>query len=228
MAYNTNEEYRILEIPVIQPHENKMEFQLSLSFREDTLTGNGTCFADGYRAQTLTDAIQNAGTRKQEIYSYFFSTGSNKFKLDTAYTVFMSRDSGFKSCYSFTIPNYIIATKEEVYMNLNLEKEMANRRIDSKYIIPLQVNYLTNDVYTTTLELPTNYELEHLPENLEIDNELFSAGFIYEFHDNAIHFKKYLKQKMLIIPVEWFELYNETVDALCKMYKQCIVLKKIN
>lgn len=226
MAYQSDEAYRILDIPVVQPQENKIDFQMSLSFWGDKLIGKGTCFADGYRAQTLISAIQNAGNRKLEKYAYFFSTGSNKFKLDTAYSEFMSREEGFKAHYTFNIPNYITTAKEEVYINLNLEKELANSRIEPKYIIPLELDYLTNDVYTTTLEFSTNYKLEYLPESFETDNEIFSAGFIYEYNDNVIHFKKYLIQKMLIIPVEWFGLYNETVDTLCKMYKQCIVLKK--
>jgi hypothetical protein len=225
MEYLNNEEYRILEIPVVQPQENKIDVQLSLSFWGDKLIGKATCFADGYSAQTMANTIQNAGTRKLEKYAYFFSTGSNKFKLDTAYSVLMSRDEGFKAYYTFNIPNYITTAKEEVYINLNLEKELANSRIDPKYIIPLELDYLTNDVYTATLEFSTNYKLEYLPESLEIDNEIFSTGFIYECNDNTIHFKKYLTQKMLIIPVELFGLYNETVDTICNMYKQCIVLR---
>jgi hypothetical protein len=227
LAYENDDKYRILEAPVMPPQDNIVDIQFHLTFFGDTLFGKGSCFADGYAAQGIIAVIQGAGTKKQEVYEALFSVGSNKFKLDTVYNAMLSRDSGFRVNYAFNIPNYIISTKDEIYINLNLDKELANARLEQKHTaIPLEYDHLTEDVYTTVFEIPADYKLEHLPENLEIDNEIFSAGFIYEQKGNAVHFKKYLIQKKMIIPIELFDLYNETVDKVCKMYKQCIVVRK--
>jgi hypothetical protein len=227
LAYESDEKYHILDIPIVQSSNNKHDTKYNLTFSGDTLFGKGTCFISGYPAQLSIDAVQGAGTKKQEVYEYLFSVGSNKFHLDTVSAVTMSRDSGFKANYAFNIPNYISSTKEEIYINLNLEKELANVRLEQKYMaIPLELGYLTESHFTTVFEIPSNYKLEHIPENFEIDNEIFSAGFVYELKDNAVHFTKYLILKKLIVPVELLDLYNEMVDKVCKMYKQCIVLKK--
>jgi hypothetical protein len=226
LVYETDEKYRLLEIPVVQAADNKDSTQFDLTFSGDTLYGKGRCFITGYRAQLSTSAVQRAGSRKQEMYEYLFSVGSNKFKLDTAYPVMLSRDSGFRANYAFNIPNYIASTKEEVYINLNLAKELANARWEQKYTIPLEYDYLTEEVYTTVFEIPADYILEHVPENWEVDNAVFSAGFIYEVKNNAVYFKKYLIAKKLVIPMELLDLYNETVEKVCKMYRQCIVLKR--
>jgi len=226
LAYLTDDTCRILEIPVVCPQKNKIDVQLNLAFSGDTLFGKGTWFTDGYIAQRANSAIQGAGTEKQEMYEHLFSVASNKFKLDTVFAVTMSRDSGFRANYAFNIPNYITSTKDEIYINLNLEKELANTRWEQKYIIPLEYNYLTDNRYTTVFEIPPDYKLEYIPTNWEIDNELFTAKFTYELKNNAIHFNKYLTYKQLIVPLNLFNLYNETIDAVCKMYRQCIVLKK--
>jgi len=227
LVYENDEKYSVLEIPIVESSENKDYTTFNLTFSGDTLLGKANCFIGGYQAQLSAGAIQRAGSKKQEVYEYLFSVGSNKFKLDTVSAVAMSRDSGFKANYTFNIPNYITSTKEEIYVNLNLEKELANARLEQKHMaIPLELDYLPEKVYATVFEIPAAYKLEHLPENFEIDNEIFSAGFIYEQKDNAVHFRKYLIQKKLVVPVELFDLYNETVDKVCKMYKQCIVLKK--
>jgi len=228
LVYQTDEEFRVLDIPIVQPENNIIDIQLNISFSGDTLFGKGACFAAGYSSQIIADAIQSAGTRKQTVFENIFSVGSNKFKLNAVNFQTMDRDSGFKANYSFSIPNYITLSKEDIYVNLNLKKEMANERIEQKYIVPLELDYLTEDVYTIVFQIPENYMPEYIPETVEIDNEIFSAGFIYELKENTIHFKKYLIQKQLIVPVELFDLFNETVDSLCRMYKQCVVLKKIN
>ena len=226
LVYESDEKYRILEIPIVQAADNKDDTQFNLTFSGDTLFGKGSCFLSGYPAQKAIAAIQRSGSRKQEVYQYLFSVGSNKFKLDTVYAVTTSRDSGFRANYTFNIPNYIASTKDEIYINLNLDKELANARWEQKYTIPLEYDYLTETVYTTIFEIPPDYKLEYIPENMEIDNEIFSVGFIYELKNTAVHFKKYLILKKLVIPIELFGLYNETVDAVCKMYKQCIVVKR--
>ena len=227
LVYENDEKYRILEVPLVPPRNNIEDIGFNLTFSGDTLFGKGTYFANGYPAQRIVAAIQRAGTKKREMYEYLFAVGSNKFKLDTVYAAALSRDSGFSANYAFNIPNYISSAKDEIYINLNLEKDLANARIEPKHTaIPLEFGYLTEDAYTTVFEIPDNYKLEHLPENKEFDNDIFSAGFIYELKGNTVYFKKYLIQKKLIVPTELFELYNETVDSVCKMYKQCIVLRK--
>ncbi|MCL2132124.1 MAG: DUF3857 domain-containing protein [Lentimicrobiaceae bacterium] len=226
LVYETDETYRILDVPTVQSCNNRDEILFNLTFSGDTLFGKGSYFADGYSSQRIIAAIQASGSRKQEMYEYLFSVGSNKFKLDTLYGLTMSRDSGIRLNYSFTIPNYISSTKDEIYINLNLDKELTNARWEQKYTVPMEYDYLTETTYITVFELPDDYILEHIPENMEIDNEIFSAGFVYELKDNAVHFKKYLINKKLIVPAELSDLYNETVEKVCKMYKQCVVLKK--
>jgi len=227
LAYQTDDSCRILEIPIVSSRKNAVDIQYNLTFSGDTLFGKGKCIAEGYAAQHIIAAIKASGSKKQEMYEYMFSVGSNKFKLETATPQLMSRNGGFVADYLFNIPNYITATKDEIYINLNLDKELANARIEQKYMsIPLEEDFLTEDIYSSVFEIPADYKLEYMPETMTIDNEIFSAGFVYELKDSTIHFKKYLIKKLLIIPTELFELYNETVDNVCKMYKQCIVLKK--
>jgi hypothetical protein len=225
LKYKSDTEYRVIDIPIVLPQENRKEIQYNLFFLGDILLGEATYKTIGYEAQSNISVIQNAGYKKQEGYNYLFTIGNNKFKLVTVSQEFMSRDSGFKAKYEFSIPNYITTTKDEVYINLNFEKELANEKWDEKYNFPLEFKYLKENLFTTVIDIPAHYKLEYVPENFEIDNEIFSAGFIYEVKDNAVHFKKYLTLKKLIIPIELFDIYNETVDHICKMYKQCIVLK---
>jgi len=227
LIYQDDTTYRILDIPILPAQNNIIDIQYHLTFSGDTLFGKGTCFADGYRSQLIIAAIQRAGTKKQETYEQLFSVGSNKFRLEAAASQTMSRDSGFRAAFAFNIPNYISSTKDEIYINLNLEKELANARIEQKYkAIQLELDYLTEDIYTSVFEIPNDYTLEYIPENLEIDNAIFSVKFTYEFQNNTVHFKKQLVQKMLIIPVELLDLYNETIETVCKMYKQCLVVRK--
>ena len=226
LVYQTDDSCRILEIPIVPPEKNIVDIQYHFTFSGDTLFGEGVCFANGYPAQHIIASIQASGTKKQETYEYLFSVGSNKFKLKTFSPQMMSRDSGFMANYTFHIPNYITSTKEDIYINLNLDKELANARVEAKYVIPLEQDCLTEGVYTSIFEIPENYKLEYLPETVEIDNDILSVGFVYDLKGNTIHFKKYLIYKKLIIPVESLDLYNKTIDAACKMYKQCIVLRK--
>jgi hypothetical protein len=210
----------------VQSSENKKDIQFNLFLSNDTLFGEGIYKSTGYVAQNNIALIQNAGNKKREIYEYLFAIGNNKFKLETVNQLFMSRDSGFATYYSFSIPNYLTSTKGEVYINLNLEKELANEKWEDKMNIPLEFQFLRENIYTTSIDIPEPYKIVHIPENLEIDNEIFSVGFIYELKNNKVHFKKYLISKKLIVPLELFDLYNKTVERVCKMYKQCIVLEK--
>jgi hypothetical protein len=227
LMYENDAQYRILEIPVVQPHDNLSKTMNELTFSGDTLFGKGIFEAKGYLAQKAIAEIKRAGIKKHDVYEELFSVGSNKFKLKNVFPLCMSRDSGFKANYSFLIPNYITSTKGEVFINLNLAKELANEQWESKIVIPMEFDYLTEEIYNIVLNIPENYMVTYIPENLEIDNEIFSAGFIYELKGNSLHFNKYLIQKKLVVPVELFHLYNETVERVCKMYKKCVVLSEL-
>ncbi len=221
--------YRIEMVPIMPPETTVYSDSCTLRIVGKELKGEGTAISTGYFKIDLYNALENQKDQHDllEFYRANFNKGNNKF-IVTSFEEINKYDyeKDFIVNYEFNINNYINASGDEIYINLNLDKSPLNYEIPEEDILPKEYDYKSIDKYSYTLEIPEGYTAEFIPEDLIIESELFSVKITYEQVDNQIIYTQILRFNYLELNKEEQIEYNKTIKQLSKAYRESIVLKK--
>ena len=76
------------------------------------------------------------------------------------------------------------------------------------------------------LKIPDGYQVEHIPQNVSVSNQLIDFTLEYKKVNNqVVATQNYVLKKLYIQPVD-FTLWNKTITTLAPAYKEEIVFKK--
>jgi hypothetical protein len=128
--------------------------------------------------------------------------------------------------YTFRIGDYFQKIGDELYINLNLEKDYYNAFIDKTRESPRETSYKYVDNDFCEFTIPDGYDVEYLPPNAKVTGDLIGMETTYSRDGNRIIFtKKFYIDRLLTQPAE-FEKWNASVKELSEVYKESIILKK--
>ncbi|MFQ3579843.1 MAG: transglutaminase domain-containing protein, partial [Bacteroidales bacterium] len=175
--------YRIVKVPEVHYSKNISidSSYLQLNPNGDA-SGTAKLHLEGlYKTDITYSILQNPVTKYKEILSQFLERGSNKFSIDTFFIKgTTNRDTTFAVDYTFTIPGYSRKVLDKVYINLNLNKQLINDDIDTlkqKYHKQLEYSSISHEI--VCLEIPDEYTVQYIPQDLNFDGDLFSCSLSY-------------------------------------------------
>ena len=221
--------FEIREVPVLEKEMNYMTDSVELVLQENALVGSGLSTLVGYPKVFGGYELDRAELEDVKKYVIrLLGKGSNKFFLDD-YSVshLNERDVPTALAYKFRILDYFQQIDDEIYLNLNLNKDYYNTFINTETRkAPRESDYQYAKYETVRLKIPDGYTVEYLPETASHDGSVLGYEIGYHVEgDRIIYSKKFFLNYLLLQP-QHFAAWNESIKNISEAYKESIILKK--
>ena len=197
----------------------------------DLLVGSANTKFKGYqRGQVLRRWLATPDARKKEHMKLIFEKGNNKFLVeDYKCDVGSSNNKPIVFDYEFQIQDYLSSYKDELYLNLNLDKQWQGSSEDLKdRKRGVEVDYKTSTGYTNVFEIPAGYSVDFVPESVHFKHKKFGFTIEYSQSSGQLTYTKSMYLDALLIERDELDEWNKMIEALEKAYKEVVVLKKSN
>ena len=228
---NGQGDYILEEVPVIPASMNVIRDESILEIKGNELKGKAIAEVSGYGKMDYAFYLEEKDTESkiQEFYNYRFEKGNNKFLIDSLVEKDRNNyDKPLRVEYTFGIRDYIKNFGDEIYINLNLNREVTSFKIDKERETPVEYEFTKTYDFSNKLKIPEGYTIEYLPENFEVSNEFFSATVKYSEKDGEVLYEyKAVLDFLVLTPDQQLE-FNSLLDKLDKAFKEVVILKKIN
>jgi hypothetical protein len=222
--------FEIKQVPVLKKERNYMTDSMTIRLHQNEISGSGISTLRGYPKVFGGYELDRAGQDDVKRYvTKLLGKGSNKFFLDH-YEVsdLTNRDKPTTLKYAFRILDYFQKIEDEIYLNLNLNKQFYNTFINPETRkSPKESDYQYLQYENITLHIPDGYEVEYLPENAHHDGPLMGYAISYELKGDRIFYSKKVYLDYLLLKPDQFKAWNESVRQVSEVYKEAIILKKI-
>lgn len=219
----------IKKVPIVHPSKNLFKDYALIDLDGNNLKGKSNSELSGYSKINLFYLLEkkNTQTKLIDLYNTSFQKGNNSFQITNLQeTNKFSYDKPLILDYDFIITNYAKSLGNEIYINLNLGKTIANLKTDDDRSTSLEHEYLDSIDYTYVLNIPEGYMVDYLPEDMHFTNEYFNCSISYEKKENQIIYKHNFQLNVLIFDSIAQKQVNELVKKVEKQYKEVVVLKK--
>ena len=226
--FSDKQTYKIIPVPTVTPQENEIKDELKLTIENDKLVGSGKMQFHGYNRSHILMQIGDATNKTRfELIKSLVLKGNNKFNLkEYKEENLKNRDLPYVINYDFDLNNYVLKVDKELYINLLLDKLFEKMTIEKDRVSKFEFDYLSLVNNNYELTVPVNYDIEYLPQNFNLDNDLIKVMCTYEKKNNKIILRFQLNQKKLLLDYSDFELWNESIKKLKNTYSESIILKE--
>lgn len=221
-------DYKIMKLPVVSQDYSQIVDSVQIKIDEKTVNGKGKRSHWGYNRMEMGYAIfgQTEDRLKKKL-TRILNKGNNKCTL-SKYEVdqLQDREKSIDINYEFQIEDYVRSYKDEIYVNLNLEKTYKDFKADTSLsVAPIgnDFHFVKKDV--TSVEIPADYQLEYLPKNATFSNDRFGFDIVYKTQGNKVIQEKKICFRFLNLSASEFDNWNKMIKQLNKAYRETIVLK---
>lgn len=222
--------FEIHEIPTLNAFDNRVVDTINIEIKDGDVSGHGHAVAHGYKRFYLASRLRERKEKDtKNILSSYLEKGNNKFNLDNyEVTGTDSRDMPVNVQYDFTIADYTTQFKDNIYLNMYLEKPLYTDKIDDDRKVPLESTYHTLYHNVVILDVGDDYEITHIPANSTFNHDLFNYEFTYTRDGNRLILDQKVAESYLLLQPEHFQEYNEMIKQISEAYSEVVTLKKTN
>ena len=223
------DKYELVKVPIMPSNKSVITDSTFLSIKNNTLVGYASVDYLGYFGNDIYNNLQfNKGDDERVYARRRMSKGSNKFLMKDYKLSFPDpATKGANIASNFEIPDYIKSVADEIYINLNLEKLFSNIPIDTaKRKVDIENEYLSEINQVHALAIPSGYEVDYLPKNISINNDVLDFSIKYKKTAGEVTATQQIIMKKLYVPVKDFPAWNQAVSIISPAYKEQVVLKK--
>ena len=222
-------DFKVKKVPVVNAKENAIIDITSIKFENGSVVGSSKTSFSGYPKIDIFNNLENENTQTKlkQFYNRMFEKGNNKFlvssfKEENKYNY----DNDFIVNYDFEIKNYSKKLGNEIYINLNLNKDLSFYKTDKKRENAIEYDYKRYFKYTTELEIPIGYTLDYLPEAVKVSNDSLTCEITYSVEGNKVTYNQVIELNFLILSIEQQKEVNKLIKKIERNYKEIVVLKK--
>lgn len=220
--------FSIETVPVIPAEKNGISEETNLTLSGEDLIGASKAQIFGYSKVDLFHYLESLDTdiKKQEFYNSYLRKGNNRFLINKykEHHLF-AYDENFRIDFDFSIKDYAQRVGDEIYVNLNLNKELSGYKLEEDRKNEVEVEFKKQMDYTTHFTIPEGFEIAYLPENTKVANDFFSASITYEQKPSEIVYHHRVKLDFLNLDLDQQKVFNTLLEKMEKAYKEIIVLK---
>ena len=223
------DKFEVVPVPVMAGKLNLLQDSLYLRLNNNKISGSGALKMKGYQKTFTTYSLEGSSkVNEKEKVKRLLTKGSNKFFIeDYQLTNLYDRDKALEIKYKFSIEDYHRQIGKEIYINLHLERDFENERIDlEKRKQERENEYCFDDRKVVTLEIPAGYTVQYLPANQEFKHPLFDFSFRYRHEGNKVVLEKNIRINHLLLKKEEFAKWNEMIASLQEAYQEVVILTK--
>ncbi|MCF7559702.1 DUF3857 and transglutaminase domain-containing protein [Sabulilitoribacter multivorans] len=220
----------IKKVPIIPAIKNAVIDSTSIRIEGENIVGTAKIEISGYNKMDTYNYLENETTdeKLKAFYNARLKKGNNKFLIKSFLeTNKYDYEKNFIVDYDYTISGYAKRLGNEIYLNLNLIKDLAayktkeDRKHDIEYDHTTYFNYITN------LEIPEGYTVDYIPENINLSNDYISASINYEVTDKMVIYNHAYSLNTITLNLKEQKEVNSLIKKLENAFKEVIILKKI-
>jgi len=222
------DKFEVEKVPEMPMEKNVLTDTTHISINNTHIQGSGAVDASGYEKIIIGRTIQNM--EKQERYHFLvglLQKGNNKFNIDSlAYENLNDRYKQLGIHYNFSLDDYAQKNGNEVYINMDLDKNYMNDLIEQDRQAPKEIEYKNIKNNVTILDIPKGYKVSYLPEHSNFKNDDFGFDINYTVKDNKIVNEKSVYINTLMVKPKDFDPWNKMIKQLSKAYNETVTLVK--
>lgn len=220
--------YEVKVVPEISKEKNLMTDSVTLIIKDNELVGKGKATLHGYAkvfSAYRLDRVEKDDTK--QYVTQLMGKGSNKFYLDD-YSIknLDDRDQPTQIDYAFRIGDYFQKIGNEIYVNLNLNKDHYNHYITASRSTPWETDYKYIKKEVSVLQIPDGYEVDYIPSNVRQEGKSVGIDVSYQTAGQKVFMYKKFYIDFLLLNPDQFNEWNESVKRISEVYKEAIILKK--
>jgi transglutaminase-like putative cysteine protease len=221
--------FEIKLVPVLPREQNVMTDSMAVVLQENAIAGHGISTLTGY--PKVFGGYELDRAEKDDVRKYvtkLVGKGSNKFFLDDYEVTHLNdREKPTTVKYEFRVLDYFQKIDDEIYINLNLNKDYYNTFINSETRkSPREADYQYVKHEVISLQIPPGYEVSYIPETARHDGTQLGYEIRYHVKGNEVIYTKMFYLNFLLLKPENFAAWNESVKRVSESYKESIILKK--
>jgi hypothetical protein len=215
------------KIPVESAAANMEKSTINYTLANETLKGTVQMeFMGESRASFLYNYNNVKNDKKEDALKWYLNSRDKNCVVSNIKTSdLFNRDQKVVLNYDVTIANHISSFDNEIYIDLNYDKEFSSFDFKDRKTDFL-LNYKSLDDITITLQIPEGYSLSKVPENIAITTEDYTISMRYEVKGNQIKYTKKFLFKNGRIRASKFEEWKRHFEEIQKNYNEQVVLTK--
>jgi hypothetical protein len=217
------------KVPVVAAESSVIRDSTSLKLEGENLRGMSKAEISGFQKVNFFNYLEDIKTqdRLKEFYKVQFEKGNNRFLIeDFSETNKYDYEKDLVVEYTFSIDNYAKILGNEIFFNLNLNKELSEYKIPIDRKNEIEYDFKTQYHFINSLEIPEGYEVDYLPVDQELENQFLSSKISYAVEGNKIVYQHFINLDFLILDLQAQKEVNSLIRDVEKAYKETIVLKR--
>jgi len=221
-------EFKIKTVPVIPSDKNMMVDSTYIKLKDQKLIGTGNFSVSGYPKIDFFHAFENIkkDEKLKDLFTRELRKGNNKFLIENFQeTNKYNYEKDYILSYTFNIQDYINQLDNEMYINLNLNKELSKLKLKEDRKTAREYRYKSKVRNINVLEIPVNKEVTYIPENFSVSNNYFSCSITYTKKDKTIIYELVVDQNFILLDLEQQKKLNALIKKVEKNFKEVIILK---
>jgi len=229
LVANGKDNFIIKKVPIIPAEKSAFIDVTNINIEGGNIIGKSKTRVSGYKKIDFFRYLESMKTEAKikEFYNYELQKGNNKFIIQNfTESNKYNYDEELIIDYNFEIQNFAKSLKDELYVNLNLNKTLSNFRVSDERKNEIEYEYKKLYDYTVILNIPDGYKVEFVPENASFSNEYLSFNIEYIVSDKKIIYKQLFKLDYLSLNLKKQIEVNDIIKKAEKSFKEIVVLKK--
>lgn len=215
------------KIPLQTAVANAEKSIINYTLENETLKGKVKMeFLGESRASFLYNYNNIKNDKKEDALKWYLNSRDKNCTVSNIKTSDLSnRDQKLSLDYDVAIANHISSFDNEIYIDLNYDKEynsfdFKDRKTD------FLLDYKSFDDISITLQIPEGYKVSKVPNNIAIATEDYTITMNYEVKGNSLKYtKQFLFKKGKIKSVK-FDEWKSHFAEIQKNYTEQVVLTK--
>ena len=207
--------------------DNTTYLRQNLQIDGEQLTGTSALKLQGESKAFFLSGVNNLRRNNlNDAMNAYLSNSDKSCKVSDIETSDLTdRDGNIDIDYNFAWSKGVSAFGDEMYVDLDFEKEFKDWTFDERKTDYL-FNFKSHRVTEITLTLPEGYTVGSLPENFAAQHDNFFFKIDYTHTGNTVVYRKEIGIPNAEISTADFAAWNTATNGLRKQYKEQIVLKK--
>lgn len=222
--------YIIKKVPIIPAEKNAVIDSTTIHLSDENLIGNSKVEISGYNKINFFNHLENETTEDKikAFYNARLQKGNNKFLIKSfKETNKYDYEKNLIVDYNFTINDYAKKLGNEIYVNLNLVKDLSSYKTKDDRKNEIEYRHTNAFNYTATLIIPEGYTLDYIPENVNLSNDYLSSTITYKVENNSLIYNHSYRLNFINLNLEEQKQVNSLIKKTEKAFKEVIILKKI-
>ncbi|MDG1433906.1 MAG: transglutaminase domain-containing protein [Saprospiraceae bacterium] len=220
--------YMIERIPSLETSHNKESGQHNFSINESKLEGSGLVKFTGNRKTYILYLLSTIPKNDWEDFALsYLSNGDKNVQLNLFnQPTLKNRDVDVELSYEIKMENHIIDLGEELYVNLEFDKQFENFEMPEERNTPYEFSGKYFIENTSTLKVPEGWKVNYLPTAIDEQNEKYGFSLSIKEENDTVVYSKKIEIKAPILDLKDFSDWNKTIERVKEFYADQIILNK--